>query len=156
MLETQLRDARRASEEANKIVQEGGILGSDWYWTNAQKEHVEKAIKARDEADKKIDEIMLKLIDLRQDASADETKAVYDAKEADLMNKKKTADYAVIDRQIKTNSLTARGGFAGGAAVTDEVSFRQGVKDKISTIATAISTIMKDTDTLAKKGDEKL
>ena len=67
-----------------------------------------------------------------------------------------TFDYAVLGRQIKTNSLTARGGFVGGAVVTDEVEFKQGMTNGVKQIADAVKSIVKDTAAIAKKGDTLL
>lgn len=76
--------------------------------------------------------------------------------EFDMRNSQKTFDYADIGRQIKTNSLTARGGFVGGAVVTDEVNFKQGVKAGVGQIADAVKAIVRDTSAIAKKGDTLL
>ena len=76
--------------------------------------------------------------------------------EFDMRNSQKTFDYADIGRQIKTNSLTARGGFVGGAVVTDEVEFKQGMTNGVKQIADAVKSIVKDTAAIAKKGDETL
>lgn len=91
--------------------------------------------------------------------TSDETDIVRRLAEAefDMKNRQsQTFDYAVLGRQIKTNSLTARGGFVGGAVVTDEVNFKQGVKAGVGQIADAVKAIVRDTSAIAKKGDTLL
>lgn len=161
LIRAQIAQMQRAKEEADRFFKEYNLdsvagqakfISQDKLTGGFLMQQYNDMIKQRADAVKQLNSLRDQERELERSTAAEDAFGLFRARQLDRAAEKKPEPVPepaapsrwteqMIRLGIRADSLTARGGFVGGAAVTQETTWRQGVASDLKTLNNTIGSI---------------